>query len=150
MPAPVGEVGLSFLFWLPSNRLLPQCSRSTQDIMVTNTGKVPATRLEYCRMFWGCSVGQVKPSLSIWRLSQDHSGHGTRSRVELEGGGPCVAGPKCPRVAPPQQANHILLSLISEWWQQQAQDPGLRSRQHSWWGHGCFGVLSHLLLWASG
>lgn len=31
--------------------------------------------------------------------------------------------PKCPRVSSPQQANHILLSLTSEWWQQRAQLP---------------------------
>lgn len=66
------------------------------------------------------------------------------------GRGRCVAGPKCPRVSPLQQANHILLSLTSEWWQQQAQLSRTWSRQNSWWGYGCFGALSHLLLWASG
>lgn len=136
MPAPVGDGGLLFLFWVLSNRLLPQCSRNAQDIMVTKTGKVPATRLKYCRVFWDCSVAQVKPSLSIWRLnSQDHSGCGTEGRVDWK-------GEMC-RVSPPQQANHILLSLTSKWWQQQAQLS--RTVENSWWGHGCCGALSHLL-----
>lgn len=80
--------------------------------------KVPATRLEYCRVFWGCSVAQVKPSLSILRLScQVHSGCGTRGRVELEGG---HVWEMC-GVSPSQQANHILPSLTSKWRQQQSQ-----------------------------
>lgn len=51
--------------------------------MVTKRAKVSAARLEYCRVFWGCSVAQVKPCVSIWRLSSQEMDMG---RVELEEG----------------------------------------------------------------
>lgn len=146
MPAPVGERSLLFLFWLPSNRLLPQCSRSAQDIMVTKTGKVPATRFEYCRMFWGCSVAQLKPSLSIWRLSsQDTLAMG-------QGEGWSWKGEMCGSVLEFHPLSRLTTSS-SAWplsgGSSKPSSPGPRSRQNSWWGHGCFGALSHLLPWAS-